>query len=277
MKQIRTFDEMMAYLSERRQPKRIAVVCGVDDHTREAVERAHEMGFAEPVFVNNDDVDVAARDAVAMVRRGEADVLMKGLINTDNLLRAVLNRDEGILPRGRVLTHIAATQLPNIDRLLLFTDAAVIPYPTQEQRTEQVRYVCHLAHALGVDVPRISLIHCTEKVNGKHFPFTEGYADIIRQGQEGLFGPCVIDGPLDLKTSLDAHSLHTKGIDSPLEGEADALVFPEIVAANVFYKTITLYGASTAALLQGAQVSVVLTSRSDSTQSKIQSLALAAL
>ncbi len=278
MKAIKNFDEMVAHLSGRSERRRVAVVCPRDESTREAVERAREAGFVEPVMVDDDDVDVAAAKAVALVREGKADVLMKGLLNTDNLLKAVLNKETGILPKGRVLTHLTCAQIPQYERLLFMTDVAVIPYPTKEQRAEQLRYLLNLCRAMGIDEPRVALINCSEKVNEKHFPFTVEYQELIQQTKAGEFGPCIVDGPLDLKTSLSAKALHKKGIESPLEGQADGIIFPDIQAGNVFYKTITLFcQAETAAMLQGPQVPVVLTSRADSVESKFYSLALASI
>ncbi len=300
METIRNFDQLVSHLSQLGQRKKVAVVCASDDSTQYAVARALKEGFIEAIFVgckeeiehkpefqemsayvsyvDAADRDEAAQKAVALVREGKADVLMKGLINTDNLLHAVLNKEHGILPKGQVLTHITAACIPGYPKMLFFTDAAVIPYPTQEQRVEQVKYVAELCRSFGIAEPKISLIHCSEKVGGKFFPFTEGYIDIINSGKRGDFGPCVIDGPLDLKTSCCKESLVKKGIDSPLEGEADALVFPDIEAGNVFYKTITLFcGAETAGVLAGTMAPVVLPSRSDSKICKFCSLALAAI
>ena len=283
MEIIRSFEDMVIHLAQRGVRKRVAIVWAADNYSQESVARALEVGFVEAIFVGcqkeveanpklmryadhisfveASDRDDAAHRSVAMVREGKADILMKGLINTDNLLHVVLNKETGILPRGKVLTHITAARLPEYEKLLFFTDSAVIPYPTQEQRIQQVRY-----------------IHCTEKVNEKYFPFTVGYKEIIKMSEAGEFGPCIIDGPLDLKTSVSPESLRIKGIDSPIGGEADALVFPDIEAANVFYKSITLFlGVETAGTLQGTLAPVVLPSRSDSKLCKFYSLALAAI
>jgi len=300
METIKDFGQLVAHLSAKNERKIVAVVCGTDSSTQYAVAKALEYGFIEAVFVGAvdkikeaeifqpytdhisyveaSDPDDAARKAVGLVRNGEADVLMKGLINTDNLLHAVLDKENGILPKGNVLTHITAASIPDYPRLLFFTDAAVIPYPTQEQRVQQVKYTSDLCHAFGVECPRISLIHCSEKVGGKFFPFTLGYQEIIDAGKNGDFGSCIIDGPLDLKTSCSKESLMKKGINSPVDGAADVLIFPDIEAGNVFYKTITLFAsATTAGMLQGTVAPVVLPSRSDSKESKFNSLALAAI
>ena len=300
METITNFEQLTAHLSQLGKRKRVAVVCASDTSTQNAVAQAIQEGFVEAIFVGRksdlesnatiqavsewvtcidvEDIDEAARTAVRLVREGKADILMKVLINTDNLLRAVLNKEEGILPKGHVLTHITASYIPGFPRMLFFTDAAVIPYPTHEQRVEQVRYVAKLCRDFGITEPKISLIHCTEKPNGKFFPFTERYAEIIRDAKAGAFGPCIVDGPLDLKTSCCKESLDKKGLHSTLNGEADALVFPDIEAGNVFYKTITLLAsAETAGMLAGTLAPVVLTSRSDSQVCKYCSLAVAAI
>ena len=278
MQPIKTLNDMIVFLQQRGDRKRVAVICPNDASTRYAVEKGQEMGFIEPIYVNSDDKDECARRAVALCKSGEADILMKGLVNTDVVLRAILNKETGILRPGHVLTHIAMAEIPKYEKLLFFTDAAVIPIPTKEQRRQQVHYVNYVCHALGIEEPRIALIHCAEKVSEKTFPYTKDYLDIIALAQSGYFGRCIIDGPLDLKTSLDSVSLREKGIHSAIDGQADALIFPDIVAGNVFYKTLTLFGyTKTAGVLQGTRCCCVLPSRADSPESKYYSLALAAI
>ena len=294
MKTIQNFEELISHLDERTEKRRVAVVCPYDESTQGAVQKAIDEGFIEPVLVGEpqklgdalpdvprveatDDDDAAAK-AVALVKDGKADVLMKGLLNTDNLLRAVLNKEKGILEKGRVLTHLTCAEVPEYNKLLFMTDVAVIPYPTKEQREQQLHYLLNLCRSMGVEEPRIALINCSEKVNEKHFPFTVEYQELIARTQAGDYGRCIVDGPLDLKTSLSAAALHKKGLTSPLEGQADGLIFPDIQAGNVFYKTITLFShARTAAVLAGPQVPVVLTSRADALESKFFSLALACI
>ena len=278
MQPIKTLNDMIIYLRERGDRKRVAVVCASDASTRYAVEKGKEMGFIEPIYIDGDDKEACARQAVALCRNGEADILMKGLINTDVLLRAILDKEKGIIRPGHVLTHVAMAEIPKYEKLLFFTDAAVIPVPTPAQRRQQIHYMNYVCHAMGIEEPRISLIHCAEKVSAKAFPYTTDYLEIIAEAQTGCFGHCIIDGPLDLKTSLDAVSLHEKGIHSIIDGQADALIFPDIVAGNVFYKTLTLFAyAKTAGVLQGTLCPCVVSSRADSPDSKYYSLALAAL
>ena len=294
MKAIENFEELIAYLAGGMEPKRVAVVCPYDEGTQEAVERAMEAGFIKPIFVGDpkligpalkdvprlkatDEVDAAAK-AVQLVHEGMADVIMKGLLNTDDLLRAVLNKQTGILQEGRIVTHLTCAELPEYDKLLFMTDVAVIPKPTEEQRKQQLKYLLRLCRSFGIKEPGVALVNCSEKVDEKHFPHTAEYKRLIQEAEKGKYGECVVDGPLDLKTSLSGKALRKKGLHSPLRGHADALIFPDIQSGNVFYKTITLFcRATTAAVLAGPDVPVVLTSRADDADSKFYSLALACI
>lgn len=162
-----------------------------------------------------------------------ADILMKGIINTDNLLHAILDKEKGLLPKGKILTHLAVMQIPTYDKLLFFSDAAVIPRPTLQQRIEMVWYAICTCRRFGIEQPRISLIHCTEKVSAK-FPHSLDYVNIVELAEAGEFGNVIIDGPLDVRTSCEQASGDIKGIVSPINGQADVLIFPNIESANAF-------------------------------------------
>ena len=252
---------------------RIVAVCANDDATRGALQLAEEL--ADVSYVNAATPEEAAAQAVEMIRNGEGDILMKGLIGTDQLLRAVLNKETGLLPQGRIMTHLAMAQIPNYHKMLFFTDAAVIPYPTHEQRIQQVRYATDACHALGIDEPRIALIHCAEH-GGKQFPFVDGYAEIRSMAEKGEFGRCIVDGPMDVKCACSRKALEAKGMQSPINGEADVLIFPDIEAGNTFYKTLTLCTSTqTAGLLFGPQCPVIVPSRGDTIEGKFNSILFA--
>ena len=300
MSSIRSFSDLIAHLQGLGKRFRLAVVCGSDTSSAEAAMRAVREGYAEVYFVGDcakvrqqaavacyegpyvhyveaGSHEEAAQRAVTLVQEGGADILMKGLLHTETLLRAVLNKEWGILPKGRVLTHIAMAQIPAYHKLLFFTDAAVIPYPTHEQRLAQVGYLAQMLHNFGIEEPRISLIHCAETVNEK-FPHTLGYREIAERAAAGEWGSLRVDGPLDLRTSCDPIGLKLKGIESSLEGDADALIVPDIEVGNVLYKSLPLFaGAQLAGTLQGTLAPVVLPSRGDDTDAKFHSLALAAM
>ena len=276
MKTIHNFEELRERLRQG-EPCRVAAIEATDSHSSEAVETAVREGWAKVTNLTSGDPQRSADEAVQMVRNGEADVIMKGIINTDVLLRAVLNKEHGLLPKGNVLTHLSAIYLPMLGRIILMGDPAVIPYPTLEQREAMIRYTVKLAAAYGIEEPRIALIHCTEKVSEK-FPLTLDYVQLIEKSKRGEFGKAIVDGPTDLKCAICKESADIKGIVSPLEGRADMLMMPDIEAGNVFYKTLTAFtDAQLAVGLMGAACPISLTSRSDSMETKLNSLAMACL
>ncbi|WP_276909178.1 phosphate acyltransferase [Hallella colorans] len=277
MNTIKDFNEVVDRLKAAGICRRVAVVSPRDKATIKAVRQAAQEGFIDPVTLDDDNPKLAAEKAVSLAQNGEVDMIMKGLVPSEILLKAIIRYKGGLLPDGNMLTHTACASFSEYHKLLFYTDAAVIPFPTHEQRVRQVGYMAALCHAMGIEEPHISLIHCSEEVDERHFPYTAGYREIVQMAKQGQFGKCVVDGPLDLKTSCSAESLKVKGIVSPINGEADALIFPNIESGNVFHKTITLFnGAKLASLLQGARVPVVMTSRADAPETKYYSLAIAA-
>ncbi len=221
------------------------------------------------------EVEQATREAVRMVKSGEADILMKGLVNTDVILRAILDKENGIVEKGKIITYNAALEIPSYHKLLFFTDPAVIPSPTVEQRTAMIKYVTETAHKFGIARPKIALIHATEKANPK-IQYMQDYLDIMDKWRMGEFGDVIMDGPLDIFLALDPERGSIKKVPSPIHGDADILVFPNFECANTFYKGLMVFAkAEMAGLLQGTQKPVVLTSRSESVNSKFYSLAMA--
>ena len=293
-----TFDQLIARLHNQHTRRRIAVACPHDEHTCHVIRRSLGEGIADFVLVTDkehgheaeairqqfpdqvtvhmaEDTTDAAHMAVAIVHRGEAEVLMKGTLNTDVLLRAVLNKEEGLLPVGRVLSHVTVAQLPTYHKLLLFSDAAVVPRPRVSHFEAMLEYDLEVCRRLGIDEPQVALIHCTEKINGK-FPHTLGYVILKERARKGQYGRVQIDGPMDAKTACDPHSGQVKGIESTVVGNADLLIFPNIESSNTFYKAISLFGqACMAGMLTGTTAPVVLPSRADSDNSKYYSLVLA--
>ena len=286
-------------LAASASPRRIAVVCGSDESTILATVRAVERRWASVIFVgateaihqalgrraDHPDISLveaaddasAANLAVSLIREGRVDVLMKGLVETPVLLKAVLDKQQGLLPPGGVLTHVAVSVWPGYDKPLAYSDVAVIPHPTPQQRRAQIDALVTVCRSLGVAEPRIALVHCAEHVSDK-FPHTLDYADIVRESEAGRWPGVIIDGPLDLRTAIDPEALRVKGINSPLQGRADALVFPDILAGNVFYKSMTfLVHSATAGMLMGASCPVILSSRGDNAETKYDSMLLACL
>lgn len=275
---IKNFNELADHLRQREKKRRVAVVCPDDLHTQYVIERGQKEDVAEFIlFRDGESPDNAARAAVEAVRNGDADVLMKGNINTDNLLRSVLDKKKGLLKDGGILSHVTVAHVPAYGKLLSFADAAVIPRPSTEQFDAILKSIVEVLYKLRTIVPKIALIHCTEKTNEK-FPHTLSYHELKGRAANGIYGDVYIDGPMDVKTACDKHSGDIKGISSPVVGQADALVFPNIESGNTFYKTISLFAnATTAGMLCGTTAPVVVSSRADSGESKYYSLALACL
>ena len=300
MKRISSFAELTAHLQSVNNRKRLAVANAVDSHTLDAVLMAVEKGIVEAFLIGDvaaiespelfehnpspfihiidmPDVKQATLEAVRMVREGEADILMKGLVNTDIILRAILDKEKGLLPPGRVMTYNAALEIPGYHKLLFFSDPAVIPSPSLEQRTAMIKYAIASAHKFGIEQPKVALIHATEVANPK-IHYMQDYLDIMDAWRKGEFGDVIMDGPLDIFLALDKERGSIKNVPSPVLGDADVLIFPNFEAANVFYKGVTLFGgAEMGGLLQGPDKPVVMTSRSESVQSKFYSIAIACI
>ncbi len=275
MKAIQTFQEMHRLVADGKKLFKIVAVNPTDEASQEALIQIEKNRLAEVVRINDALPERAAQKAVALIRRGDANILMKGLIGTDILLKAILNKVSGLLPEGRVLTHLSVAEIPTYQKLLFFTDVAVIPYPTQKQRIEQVRYTSEVCHQMGIMEPRIALIHCAEH-GSRQFPFVDGYLEIKKMANEGNFGHCIVDGPLDVKSACSKDALKAKGITSSLDGEADVLIMPDIEAGNAFYKAMTLFAqARTAGILWGAQCPIIVPSRGDSSDAKYNSIIFA--
>jgi phosphate butyryltransferase len=278
----------------------MAVANAVDSHTLDAVFQAVELGIVEAFLIGDvasiespslfehnpspfihiidvPEVKLAAIEAVRMVKSGEADILMKGLVNTDVLLRAILDKEKGILQPGKVMTYNAAMEIPNHHKLIFFTDPVVIPSPNLVQRTAMIEYAINTAFKFGITKPKVALIHATEVANPK-IQYMQDYLDIMQMWREGKFGDVIMDGPLDIFLALDKERGSIKNVKTPVLGDADILIFPNFECANTFYKGLALFaGAQMGGLLQGTEKPVVLTSRSETTLSKFYSIAMACL
>ncbi len=298
MESISSFADLTAHLNRINCRKKMAVANAVDSHTLDAVLRAVDFGIIEAFLIGDvaaiecpqlfehnlspfvhiidvPEVKEAAIEAVRMVKSGEADILMKGLVNTDVLLRAILDKEKGILKPGTVMSYNAAMEVPGYHKLIFFTDPVVIPSPSLLQRTAMIKYCITTANKFGIIKPKIALIHATEVANPK-IQYMQDYLDIMQMWRNGEFGDVIMDGPLDIFLALDKERGSIKNVQTPVLGDADILIFPNFECANTFYKGLSLFaGAEMAGLLQGTDKPVVLTSRSESIDSKFYSIAMA--
>jgi phosphate butyryltransferase len=296
MTMLATFDEVVARAKERPSAK-VAIAAAQDREVLEAVQMAQEIGMGEFVLVGDEEVinpmasqtglrlsdvevlhepdpRIAALRAVELVSSGQAGILMKGLIPTADFLRAVLNKEVG-LRTGRLLSHVAVFKSPRYDRLIYLTDGAMVVAPTLQDKVQIIKNVVEVAHKLGNEMPKIACVAAVEVVN-PDMPETVEAAALAKMSDRRQIRGCIVDGPLGLDNAVSRESAKHKGVGGPVAGRADILLAPNIVAGNVIYKTLVYFGqVETAAVVTGARAPIVLTSRSDSPEARLNSLALA--
>ncbi|MEI6277105.1 MAG: phosphate acyltransferase [Prolixibacteraceae bacterium] len=284
----------------QRSKRTLIVVSANDSHSVEAACNAVVAGLINAVLIGDENViskicsdlgvdtsllkvihqpddRLAAVLAVEMIRRKEGDILMKGLISTDKFIKAILDKEKGLLEPGNILSHVTVIQNPNYYKLMIVSDVAVLPLPDLGQKVQLIRYMTKTANALGIHLPKVAVIAPSEQVL-MQLESSRDAALLSKMGQRGQITGCIIDGPLALDIAIDKEAAEIKGLTGEVAGDADCLLFPNLDAGNVFYKTnMKLAKAESAAMLVGAQVPVVLTSRGDSTLTKQYSIALASL
>lgn len=300
MAPIRSLDQLIAQLKGG-PPKKVVVAAGQDPNTIHAAARAATEGIASMILVGDqrriealcgehgldagvftviDEPGEAKAGARArdLVREREADVLMKGLIGTEKYMRLILDKEQGLLPKGNVLSHLTVLDIPAYQRshgkLLFVADVAIIPAPDLATKVKIASYCIDAAHSFGIELPRVALLAANEKVSDR-MPATLEAAIIAKMAERGQLGAAIVDGPLALDVAISAEACEIKGLNSSVEGDADILVFPNIETGNVFYKAATLLaGGTLAAAVVGTTAPCVLTSRADSEESKFYSIAL---
>jgi phosphate butyryltransferase len=278
-------------------PRRIAVAAAGDAPVLTAVVNAYNEGVAVPILFGKTDtihqiarqsnLDISAfriieadgdlsavAGAVSMVRNGDADVLMKGLVQTADLLRGVLNKEAGLRGSG-VISHVAAIDCDQLDRTILLTDCAICTYPDLKTKVQIINNAVAVANGIGTELPKIALLAAVEVIN-QEMPATLDAAALVQMNRRGQINGCVIDGPLALDGALSVEAAAHKKIISDVAGRADILLFHNIEAGNAAYKALTTVADCLAGgVVMGASAPIVLTSRADSSDSKLFSIALA--
>ena len=297
--EIKKLNEMFDVLKSRPK-KRLVAAYAMDDHTICAVNDAVDNGLIEATLIGDpariaeickeekidinkfkiveekDDVKAAAL-ACDLINRGEGDILMKGLLPTDKYMRAILNKERGLCPPNVTLAHVAVIQNPAYHKLLVASDCAIIPLPDLKQKQTILKYVTTVSKALGVKTPKVALVTATEQMSAG-IPACVDAAIISKMAERGQIKGCMVEGPISLDLACDAETAQIKGMNSPVAGDADCLVFPNLEASNVFYKCCSKFNKSEiGAMLMGAKVPCVLSSRGDTSLTKLYSIALAAL
>lgn len=292
---LKDFEQLKQMLREKPIKRKVAVVAAQDEHTLEAVVRATRDGMVDPILIGQeekiyelleklsfdaDSVQIipmedpveCAKKACEMARNGEADCIMKGKIETGPLMKILVNREHGIR-KNEVMSLLGFMESPHYHKVFAITDVGLLTYPTQEQKKGAIENAVGAFHALGVENPKVAIIAAVEKVNPKMKETVE--ADAIKQ--EGVEG-CIIEGPISYDLAMDPESAGIKGYVSPVAGDADLLVMPDIVSGNVAAKTITCIGGGrTGGTVLGGLVPVLLVSRAATADDKYMSIVISAL
>ncbi len=295
----KNFSDLLSRVSACKK-KTLSVAVAQDKAVLEAVKAAKERGIADAILVgdeakineiaaelgmdmseytviNEEDTVAASLKAVQLVHEGKADMYMKGLLDTKTFLKSVLDKEVG-LRTGKPLSHVCVFEVPGIDRLLFLTDVAFMPYPNLEDKVNIINYTVEIANACGVEMPKVAPLAAVEVVNPK-MPVTVEAAELTKMNEEGKITGCIVDGPLSLDIALYREAAEEKGaLDRKVAGDADILLFPDIHAGNLVYKAIVhMVDVKNGNILTGTKAPVILTSRSDTCEVKVNSIALAAL
>ncbi len=295
---IKRFDQIFAKI-QNNNTKKVAVAVAQDEEVLEAVRDAKTAGAVDAILVGDKqkiqaaaekiglditgfelihqpNLERAALETVELVSTGRADMVMKGLIDTASLLKAVLNKEKG-LRTGQLISHVAVFEVPGFNRFLLITDAAFNMYPDLKAKIDILKNAVAVAHALGVRNPKVAPICAVEVVNPDS-PATTDAAILSKMNDRGQITGCVVDGPLALDTAISERAASHKGLSGPVAGKADIFLLPNFEVANVMYKTLTYTSkAKYGGILVGTAAPVIITSRADSHKAKVNSIVLAAL
>lgn len=295
---VKSLEELLE-LAKKKEKKTMAVAVAQDSVVLEAVIKAVDMGIINAILVGNEDeiktiskdsnVDLsrvriinecdiikAAAKAVELVTKGEANYVMKGLLGTSDLLKAVLNK-EANLRTNNLLSHVMVYDVKSYDKLLLLTDGGMVPYPELKDKIGIIKNAVTVSKALEIDMPKVAPICAVEVINPS-MQATLDAAALSAMNKRGQIKGCLIDGPLGLDNAISKEAAHHKGIVSDVAGEADILIVPNIEAGNFLGKSMTYFaGAESAGVIVGAKCPVVLVSRADSAKSKLYSIALGSI
>ena len=296
----KNFDELISKVSQI-EKKKVSVAVAQDNEVLLAVKAAKEQNIADAILVGDEDeirkiageigmdltgfeiIDVkdkieAARTAVKLVHDGVADMYMKGLIDTKDFLKSVLDKEVG-LRTGKPLSHVCVFEIEGAEKLLFLTDVAFMTYPTLEDKVSIIKNTVEICNAVGIENPKVAPLAAVEVVNPK-MPETVEAAELTKMNEEGQITGCIVDGPLSLDLATCPEAAQHKGATGrKIVGDADVLLFPDIHAGNLVYKAIVhmVPGIKNGNCLTGTKAPVILTSRSDTKEVKVNSIALAAV
>ncbi len=296
---MKNFDEILSKAQGMSEKKVISVAVAQDKEVLLAVEEARKKGVVEGILVGDsakmeviakelnidltnytiiheEDLVEASRKAVIEVSSGRADMLMKGLVDTGIVLKAALDREIGLRGEG-ILSHVAVFEIENYDRLFFITDAAMNIAPDLEAKKKIIDNSVKVARALEIETPKVACICAKEKMNPK-MPDTVDAHELEEMNKRGEIENCIVGGPFALDNAVSLEAAKHKGMDHPVAGLADILLAPDIEGGNILYKSISYFARSKGAgLIVGATAPIILTSRADSEETKLNSIILGAM
>lgn len=293
---IQNFEQLLEAAAGR-GPVRMAVAMANDSHVIESISEAAKMGLVQPILVGPEkeieelirsmhidmpyeivdakDKQEASAKATQLVSGGDAKILMKGLVDTSIILKEVLNKEYG-LRTGNILSHVGVVQVASYPKLLFISDGAMLIAPDADAKEKLIENALPLMHSLGIETPKVAILAAKESVSDKMQATLDAETLVSRFDREDA--GCIVEGPYALDNAVDKEAAEIKGIRGEVAGDADLLVAPRIEAGNILYKSLVyLAGAKSAGLIQGATHPIVLTSRADSAEAKLYSIALAVL
>jgi len=295
---VKNFQELIEKVQKIDVKKRVAVVEAGDEHTLEAVFKAVDNDIVQPVLIGNassikntlsklgrelddkyiidvESEDVGAYKAVELVHKGEVDFIMKGKIQTADLLKAVVDKEKG-LRTGNVMSHFVINEIPTYHKLLVTTDGGMMMYPDLDQKKQIIENAVNTLIAIGYEKPKVAVLAAVEKVNPK-MPDTVDAARLKEMNKKGEIKNCIVEGPISYDLTMSKESAEIKGFESPVTGDADILLVPNITTGNILGKCL-VYSANAkmAGFIVGAKVPIVLTSRGSTSEEKYLSLVLSA-
>ena len=295
---IKSFVDLIS-LAQEKGKKRLSVAVAEDKPVLEAVKAAVDLNIVQPILVGDklkieeiskeigldlsnveiiDEKDgvLAARKATELVSSEKADILMKGLIDTSIIMKQVLDKEIG-LRTGKIISHVAVFDVNTYHKIFFVTDAAMNISPDLDQKKGIIENSVELAHALGIDIPKIAVVAAKEKVSPK-MEATVHAKELADMNSNNQIKDCIVEGPFALDNAISKEAAEHKGIKSVVAGDADILLMPDIEAGNVLYKSLTfLAGSKSAGIILGAKAPIVLTSRADSQEAKLHSIVLGVL
>lgn len=295
---LNNFEQLIVKLKDGKTWKRVAVVAAEDKHTLEAVLLAYKDGVAIPILIGDaakiksyleelgfpgkevliidaSSHEDATKRAVEMVNAGAAEFIMKGRLETASLMRVVVNKESN-LRTGKIMSHIAFLEIPTYHKILAVSDIALNTYPNLEHKRQIIENSVDALKKMGIEQPKVAVMAAAEEVNPKLIESVEAN-ELKLMNQSGMLAGCIVEGPVSYDLAIDKKSAETKGYKSPVAGDADLMIVPNITAGNLMLKALVFSGgAKSAGFVVGAKVPIVLTSRSSTTEDKYLSIVLAA-